>query len=52
MAQRSTNRDARHKAGHDAGAVAFIATGISRAPLSVALVAALAFWALVRGRAA
>jgi hypothetical protein len=34
------------------GAVAFIATGISGALLSVAPVAALALWALVRGQAA
>ena len=38
--------------GAAAGAVAFIATGISGALLSVALVAALALWMLVRGRAA
>jgi hypothetical protein len=50
--QRSTNRDARHKAGHDTGAIAFIASGINGALLSVALVAALALWALVRGNAA
>jgi uncharacterized membrane protein YoaK (UPF0700 family) len=39
-------------AGAAAGAGAFIAIGISGALLSVALVAALALWALVRGRAA
>jgi hypothetical protein len=52
--QRPTNRDARHEAGPDASAVAFIAIGlsISGAIVAVAIVVALALWALIRGSAA